>query len=95
MASRIYRCKGEATLAQLLSHTAGYPDYQPKEEPIDIYQSLKSLLHIVGLPADTLRGTKFKYGGLSMQIAGRIELTTGQDWETLFQKKWQVHCRCT
>src|SRR5688500_13058043 len=33
--------KGEATLAQFLSHTAGYPDYQPKDQPVDIYQTLK------------------------------------------------------
>jgi CubicO group peptidase (beta-lactamase class C family) len=34
--------KGEATLAQLLSHTAGYPDYQPQGKPVDISQELKS-----------------------------------------------------
>ncbi|MBC7934732.1 MAG: class A beta-lactamase-related serine hydrolase [Rhizobacter sp.] len=81
--------KGEATLTQLLSHTSGYPDYQPKEQPLDIYQTLKeSVAQIVNLPADTLPGTKFKYGGLAMQIAGRIaELATGKDWETLFQEK--------
>jgi hypothetical protein len=41
MAARIYREKGEATLSQCFSHTAGYPDYQPKGEAVDIYQTLK------------------------------------------------------
>lgn len=81
--------KGEATLAQLLSHTAGYPDYQPTGAPVDIYQTLEeSVAHIVDLPADTLPCAKFKYGGLSMQVAGRMaELATGKDWETIFQEK--------
>ena len=81
--------KGEATLAQLLSHTSGFPDYQPQGQPIDIYQNLKeSVAHIVNLSADTLPGAKFKYGGLSMQVAGRMaELATAKDWETLFREK--------
>lgn len=81
--------KGEATLRQLLSQTAGYPDYQPQEAPVDIYQTLKeSAAHIVNLPADTLPGTKFKYGGLAMQVAGRMaEIATGKDWETIFQQQ--------
>ncbi|OQP66847.1 hypothetical protein A3860_00310 [Niastella vici] len=81
--------KGETTLVQLFSHTAGYPDYQPAGAPIDIYQDLAtSVAQIVNLPADTLPGTRFKYGGLSMQVAGRMaELATGKSWENIFQEK--------
>ena len=81
--------KGTATLRQLFSHTAGYPDYQPKELQKDDYQTLdESVAHIVDLPADTVPGAEFHYGGLAMQVAGRMaELATGKDWETLFQER--------
>ncbi|WP_163264649.1 serine hydrolase [Dysgonomonas sp. 216] len=81
--------KGEATLRQLLSHTAGYPDYQPAGRKRDDYQTLEEAVsHIADLPSDTLPGTKYKYGGLAMQVAGRMaEIATGKDWETIFQEK--------
>jgi CubicO group peptidase (beta-lactamase class C family) len=84
--------KGEVTLAQLMSHTAGYPDYQPADKLVDIYQTLKaSVAAIMALTADTLPGAKFKYGGLAMNVAGRMaELATGKDWETIFQEKMAI-----
>lgn len=81
--------KGQATLRQLLSHTSGYPDYQPEGNHRDDYQTLEeSVKHIVFLPADTIPGAEFHYGGLAMQVAGRMaELATAKDFETLFQQK--------
>jgi CubicO group peptidase (beta-lactamase class C family) len=81
--------KGGATLAQLLSHTAGYPDYQPEGRRRDDYPTLaEAVAHIVDLPADAAPGTRFKYGGLAMQVAGRMaEIATGQDFDALFQAK--------
>ena len=80
--------KGQATLRQLFSHTAGYPDYQPKGNHRDDYQTLKeSVKHIQALPLAN-PNRPFFYGGLSMQVAGRMaEVATGKDWETLFQEK--------
>jgi CubicO group peptidase (beta-lactamase class C family) len=81
--------KGRATLRQLLSHTSGYPDYQPRDRHRDDYQTLaESVAQIVPLPPVAEPGTRFLYGGLAMQVAGRMaELASGMDWENLFQAK--------
>jgi CubicO group peptidase (beta-lactamase class C family)/pimeloyl-ACP methyl ester carboxylesterase len=81
--------RGKATLRQLLSHTSGFPPYQPDDNPPDDYQTLsESVAHCVPLKPTGAPGALFDYGGLAMQVAGRMaELATGKDWETLFEEK--------
>ena len=89
--------KDKATLRQMLSHTSGYPPYQPKNQPVDKYQTLvESVAHIVPLPPDYQPGERFDYGGLAMQVAGRMaEVAGGKDWETLFQERIASPCGMT
>jgi len=79
--------KGKITLKQLLSHTSGIRDYQPYPK-VDNYNTLiESVADI--LPLDTVfaAGKRFQYGGLAMQVAGRMaEVVSGKDFETLFQE---------
>lgn len=81
--------KGQATLRQLMSHTSGYQDYQKAPHERDAYQTLKkSVEEIVPLNVVYEPGTHFQYGGLAMQVAGRMaELASGMEWEELFQEK--------
>ena len=81
--------KGTATLRQLLSHTAGYPDYQPEGRRRDDYPSLEeAVAHIVDLPAVTRPGELFQYGGLAMQVAGRMaEIAAGLPFDEIFQSR--------
>jgi CubicO group peptidase (beta-lactamase class C family) len=89
--------KDQATLRQMLSHTSGYPPYQPDGNPVDKYQTLtESVAHIVPLAPVFPPGERFDYGGLAMQVAGRMaEVAAGKDWETLFQERIARPCRMT
>jgi len=81
--------KGKATLRQMFSHTSGYPPYQPDNLPPDTYPTTaESVKHLLPLPPAAAPREKFEYGGLAMQVAGRMaEVATGKDWETLFREK--------
>jgi CubicO group peptidase (beta-lactamase class C family) len=89
--------KDKATLRQMLSHTSGYLAYQPNDRPVDNYQTLpESVKHIVPLPLDFKPGERFDYGGLAMQVAGRMaEVASDRDWETLFQERVAKPCGMT
>ena len=70
--------KGDATLRQLLSHTAGYLEYQPEGRRRDDYPTLaEAVAHIADLPAIAPPGEKFRYGGLALQVAGRMAELAG------------------
>ncbi len=89
--------KDRATLRQMLSHTSGYPAYQPADRPVDHYQTLtESVAQLLPLPPAGPPGERFDYGGLAMQVAGRMaEVAAGQDWETLFQERIAGPCGMT
>lgn len=79
--------KGTISLRRLLSHTSGIRPYLPTPR-VDNYNHLDSAI-IEILPLDTVfaPGKRFEYGGLAMQIAGRMaEKAMGQEFESLFQE---------
>ena len=74
-------------MRQLLSHTSGVRPYLPAPR-VDNYNHLDSAVTEI-LPLDTVfaPGIRFEYGGLAMQIAGRMaEVAMGEEFEFLFQK---------
>jgi CubicO group peptidase (beta-lactamase class C family)/pimeloyl-ACP methyl ester carboxylesterase len=86
-----------ATLRQMLSHTSGYSPYQPGGNPADHYQTLsESVAQLLPLPPESRPGEHFEYGGLAMQVAGRMaEVAAGMDWEAIFQERIAQPCGMT
>jgi len=80
--------QGKIKLRQLLSHTSGVRDYLPAPE-IDTFAILKkSVARILKLDTTFRAGSRFQYGGLAMQIAGRMaEVAYKKDFETIFEKE--------
>ena len=77
--------KGSITLRHLLSHTSGIRSYLPNPR-VDNYNSLDSAMVEI-LPLDTIfgMGKRFEYGGLAMQVAGRMaEISSHKEFEQIF-----------
>ncbi len=81
--------KGNITMAELFSHTSGFPgvssqDYEDNQN-ITLSECADSIAKNVDLIARP--GERFDYGGVSMQVAGRIcEVVSGKRWSTLFNE---------
>jgi CubicO group peptidase (beta-lactamase class C family) len=79
--------KASITIRQLMSHTSGFPGNSKYESDrtLTLAQAVDSIgmrIDLVGTP-----GAGFRYGGVSMQVAGRIaEIVSGVSWDTLFTR---------
>jgi len=79
--------KGEMTLRQMFSHTSGLPGGTDPpvlaDKTITLAQAVDEIACCIPLAAPP--GTQFAYGGLSMQVGGRVaEVADGQLWDALF-----------
>lgn len=87
--------KGGITIAQLFSHTSGFPsnsvqDYEDNPS-LTLSQCVDSIGKNVALVAQP--GTQFDFGNVSMQVAGRIcEVVTAQKWNNLFINNIAAPC---
>ncbi|MEN1728651.1 MAG: serine hydrolase domain-containing protein, partial [Pseudomonadota bacterium] len=90
--------KGEMTMRQMFSHTAGLPgnrdgNFQSTPELWILNDDSLSLAESVDLIACCVDmigspGEQFSYGGFSMQVAGRVaEVVSNADWEALFERE--------
>jgi CubicO group peptidase (beta-lactamase class C family) len=78
--------KGQMTLRQMFSHTAGYGD--DEDSPVlrtnqpSLAAAVDTVACCVAMPNGWMPGAQFAYGGISMHVGGRMaEVATGQDWQ--------------
>jgi CubicO group peptidase (beta-lactamase class C family) len=87
--------KGRITIAQLFSHTSGFPGESAQGYENDPTLTLEEAVNGIAENVALINppGTKFHYGGVSMQVGGRIaEIVSGKDWKTLFREKLATPC---
>ncbi|MBS1533419.1 MAG: beta-lactamase family protein [Bacteroidetes bacterium] len=82
--------KGNITIAQLFSHTSGFPGQSDKNYEGNPLFTLSRAADSIAknVPLLAAPGKQFYYGGVSMQVAGRIcEVVSGESWAALFNEK--------
>lgn len=79
--------KAAVTMRMLFNHTSGLSLDAPCLN--DRSTTLRDCAqHIAGVPLEFAPGSKFAYGGSSMQVAGYVaEVVTGKKWNDLFAQK--------
>jgi len=90
--------KGNITIRQLFSHTSGFPGDSPQGYENNQFLTLAKAVDSIAKNVTLINtpGTKFYYGGVSMQIAGRIcEVVSGQSWASLFAQRLTTPCGMT
>jgi len=79
--------KGTITVRQLFSHTSGLSRNElVLMNPLITLETAANRIAQMELAAEP--GTEFAYGGISMQVAGRIaEIVGGKSWNDLFKER--------
>lgn len=90
--------KGAITIAQLFSHTSGFPGNSTQGYESNVLSTLPAAVDGIAknVPLQYTPGSTFYYGGVSMQVAGRVcEVASGKDWKTLAAEKLFTPCGMT
>lgn len=81
--------KGKPTIRQLFSHSSGFPGSETADYLSSRTMSLEEVANTIAQTEEFAYepGKGFAYGGISMQVAGRIaEVVTGKSWNQAFRE---------
>jgi CubicO group peptidase (beta-lactamase class C family) len=90
--------KGNVTVRQLFSHTSGFPGNSPERYEYNGDITMQQCVDSIAINTKMIHkpGEAFNYGGVSMQIAGRIaEVVSGKSWQSLYNEKIARPCNLT